>query len=489
MKNGIGFLFRSFLISGLIVGASACSDTPDSNDSVHNEITVRSLPWVEVQDFRLVDDLGREISIRGINARIEGLFDVTFDDGRIALEPIPEFSREDAEAMVRYGFNVMRLPINWSGMEPHEGQFSEAYFEKLDEVIQLSRDAGLYVLLDFHQDAWSKEIGEDGAPLWAIVPPPEQLLEGPLEDLAARRVSPQVLAAFQGFFENREGIQDRFLPAWERTIERYADSPEVIGFEPMNEPFVSHFDPSQQSLYDFYHKLLPPMRERDSRHALWMEPGLVRNFGNSAPLLDEPFPDDNIVYCPHIYPNAIDASTYEEWKAWLDVNYSNMREEAKSWGGALVVGEWGIHPDSPMAEAYIQAQQEAADEYSSGQMLWLWKEDSQDSWGFYDFDPDTGSWIVRENAVRLFSKPYAQAVPGKSLAHNFDPDTRVLSFSFESKGTEQGGILLYLPELWFDGVPTITVNGNTIGYERDASSQRALLDLDIQQGRFDVEVY
>lgn len=114
---------------------------------------MRSLPWVKVQDYRLVDDLGREISIRGINARIEGLFDVTFDDGRIALEPIPEFTRQDAEAMVRYGFNVLRLPINWSGMEPHEGEFSDTYFEKLDEVIQLSQDAGLYVLLDFHQDA------------------------------------------------------------------------------------------------------------------------------------------------------------------------------------------------------------------------------------------------------------------------------------------------------------------------------------------------
>lgn len=489
MNNSIGFLFRSFLISGLIVGTSACSDTPDSNGNIQNEVTVRSLPWVEARDYRLIDDLGREISIRGINARIEGLFDVTFDDGRIALQPIPEFTRQDAEAMVRYGFNVLRLPINWSGMEPHEGEFSDTYFEKLDEVIRLSRDAGLYVLVDFHQDAWSKEIGEDGAPLWAIVPPPEQLLEGPLEDLAARRVSPQVLAAFQGFFENREGIQDRFLPAWKRTVERYADRPEVIGFEPMNEPFVSHFDPSQQTLYDFYHKLLPPMRERNSRHALWMEPGVARNFGNSAPLLDEPFPDSNIVYCPHIYPNAVDATTYEEWKAWLDLNYSNMRAEANSWGGALVVGEWGIHPDSPEADAYIRAQQEAANEYSSGQMLWLWKEDSQDSWGFYDFDTDTQSWIVRENAVRRFSKPYVQAVPGKLLAQNFDPDTRVLSFSFESTGNEQGGVLLYLPELWFGGLPTILVNGNTIGYERDASSQRALLNLDAQQGRFDVEVY
>ncbi|CAA0079587.1 Uncharacterised protein [Halioglobus japonicus] len=491
MKVSLNSLLRACLVSAFVLGISACSDTSNNNDngSVEEEITVRSLPWVSAQDFRLVDDLGREISVRGINARIEGLFDVTFDDGRTALEPIPEFTREDAQAMVYQGFNVLRLPINWSGMEPHEGQFSQAYFEKLDEVIQLSREAGLYVLLDFHQDAWSKEIGEDGAPLWAIVPPPEELLEGPLEDLGERRFSAQVLAAFQGFFENTEGIQDRFLPVWKHLIGRYAAHPEVIGFEPMNEPFVSHFDPSQQSLYDFYYKLLPAMRELDNRHMLWMEPGVIRNYGISAPLLAEPFPDSNIVYCPHIYPLGIDATSYEDWQTWLATNFSNMRKEANSWGGALVLGEWGTHPDSPESEPYIQAMQEAADEFGSGQILWLWKEDSQGSWGFYDFDTASNSWVLRDSAARLFSKPYAQAVPGKLLTHNFDPQTKVLEFSFEATGNERAGVLLYLPELWFDGLPTILVNGSTIGYERDSSSQRALLDFDIQPGTYSIEVY
>lgn len=486
-------LLRAFLVIGFMLGIAGCSDTSNNSDkdeaAFQGEITVRSLPWVSARDFRLVDELGREIAIRGINARIEGLFDVTFDDGRTALEPIPAFTREDAQTMVYQGFNVLRLPINWSGLEPHEGEFSQAYFDKLDEVIALCREAGLYVLLDFHQDAWSKEIGEDGAPLWAIVPPPEQLLEGPLEDLGERRLSAQVLAAFRGFFENREGIQDRFLPVWERLIERYSAHPEVIGFEPMNEPFVTHFDPSQQSLYDFYHKLLPAMRALDDRHMLWMEPGVIRNYGISAPLLDEPFPDNNIVYCPHIYPLGIGATTYEDWRTWLTANFSNMRAEANSWGAALVVGEWGTHPDAPESEPYIQAMQDTADEFSSGQMLWLWKEDSQGSWGFYDFDTTTESWVLRDSAARLFSKPYAQAVPGKLLSHTFDPGTGALTFAFEATGSERGGMLLYLPELWFDGLPTVLVNGSSVGYERDSSSQRALVALDIQPGTYRVEVH
>ena len=489
LPTSIGARCRFFMLIVLLgFTLQACGSKGDE-DILQEDITVRSLPWISADDFRLVDALGREVSVRGINARIEGLFDVEFDDGRTALEPIPAFTLEDAQAMVRYGFNVLRLPINWSGLEPYEGQFSASYFDQLDQIIDLCRDAGLYVLLDFHQDAWSKEIGEDGAPLWAIVPPPEKLLEGPLDDLSARRFSTQVLNAYKGFFENREGIQDRFLPVWKRTIERYSQRNEIIGFEPMNEPLISHFDASQQPLYDFYEKLLVPLRALDSRHALWLEPDVVRNFGNSAPLLGSEFPDDNIVYCPHIYPAGANASTYLEWKDWLLENYRNMRREADSWGAALVVGEWGIHPDAEQAQGYIRAQQEAAEELSSGQMLWLWKEDSQGSWGFYNFNDASGSWIVRENAVKLVGKPYALAVPGVLLKHNFNPATKILTFSFEAQGGESGGPLLFLPEVWYQELPTILINGQSVGYERDSQSQRVLLDWRGQSGTFNVEVY
>ena len=36
--------------------------------------------------------------------------------------------------------------------------------------------------------------------------------------------------------------------------------------------------------------------------------------------------------------------------------------------------------------------------------------------------------------------------------------------------------LLYLPEVWFDELPTTRVKGNVVGYERDATSQRVLLE-------------
>src|SRR5690348_16414435 len=66
-----------------------------------------------VQDGRLVDGRGREITLRGVNARANGVLDVTFDDGRLPLQDVPVFDAGDAERMQALGFNLLRLPINW----------------------------------------------------------------------------------------------------------------------------------------------------------------------------------------------------------------------------------------------------------------------------------------------------------------------------------------------------------------------------------------
>src|SRR5262249_35607392 len=47
----------------------------------------------------LVDRHGNEVTLRGVNARAAGVFDVTFDDGRLPLEDIPGFDDGDAARM------------------------------------------------------------------------------------------------------------------------------------------------------------------------------------------------------------------------------------------------------------------------------------------------------------------------------------------------------------------------------------------------------
>src|SRR5688572_5756558 len=183
------------------------------------------------------DAEGRAVILRGINARVAGVFDVTFSDGREAVEEIPPFEAADAARMAELGFNLLRLPINWSAVEPVRGQYDKTYLDKIARVVDLCRAHGVLVLIDVHQDAWSKEIGEDGAPLWAIVPPPEKLLSGPLHDLGERRLSAQVTKAFISFFtQDANQMQDAFAAMLAEVARRFTGDQAVLGYEIFNEP-------------------------------------------------------------------------------------------------------------------------------------------------------------------------------------------------------------------------------------------------------------
>jgi len=445
-----------------------------------------SMPAIHVRNRRLVDDHGREWQLRGINARIEGLFDVTFDDGRTRVEPLPTFTADDARMMVKFGFNFLRLPISWSGLEPHEGEFSDAYLARLDHIVELCRQAGLYVLVDFHQDAYSKEIGEDGAPLWAIVPPPKMLLQGPLNDLDQRRLSAQVNLAFASFFDNRDSLQDRFLPAWRLVTGRYAGDSAIVGFEVMNEPVAYLTGDPEGQLLAFYEKAAAEMREVNPDQPLWLEPDVSRNISFAAPLLPAPFPDDQVVYCPHNYPLG-GATTLDGWKKLLHSSFLAMRTEADSWGAALHVDEWGANPVSPGSDVYIQAVQELAEEVHAGQAFWLWKENSQGFWGFFDFDAQTGSWSERPGAARTVGKPYVMAMPGQWLEHSFDTDTRLLQAHFQAAGGEAAP-LLFLPPSWYPDGVRVTLNGAVVQVHIDPASYRAQVPWQGQSGDFRLTV-
>ena len=432
---------------------TACTDSTPSKPN--------PLGWLHVENGRIVDEANREVMLRGMNARIEGIFDVTFSDGRTRLEPIPTFAQQDAEEMAAVGINFLRLPMNWSGIEPEEGEFNLQYLEQVDEIIEHCRNAGIYVLLDFHQDAYSKELGEDGAPYWAILPQTEFTLDGPLEDLDERRGSPVVLAAFENFFDNTQGLMDRFMPTVELVAARYADDSTVLGYESMNEPVAFHANDGINKLFNFYRQVTQTIRALDTKHTIWMEPDASRNF---LLVSDAPngFEDSNTVYTPHMYPPFSDTSEWDSAK-WIDeltYTYDRMLKEKEDWGAALVLGEWGANPRWDGSIPYIRASHSIFNQHLMGQSFWLWKENCQGFWGLYDHNEDDGSWTLNEMAAKEVGQPTVHAMPGIFKTLHFDPETARLSVELENQ--EAGWAQLFLPARWFPSNPIATLNGETL---------------------------
>lgn len=67
------------------------------------------------------------------------------------------------------GFTVLRLPVVWEALEPAgPGRHDEAYLAHVRALVALCTRHGLRVLVNPHQDLWSRFAGGSGAPLWTL---------------------------------------------------------------------------------------------------------------------------------------------------------------------------------------------------------------------------------------------------------------------------------------------------------------------------------
>lgn len=417
----------------------------------------------------LRDERGRIALLRGVNARVQGVFDVTFDDGRTPVEDIPPLTADDCRRMRALGFDHLRLPINWSGVEPQRDVFDEAYLDRVDAAVTCAADAGLLVVIDLHQDAYSKEIGEDGAPLWAIVPPPEMLLEGPLTDLDQRRTSTQVTRAFDSFFAagDPHGLQAEFLAMLEHVARRWADHPAVIGFEIFNEPTVGF------ALVDAFNiAAAAALRAAAPRKLVFFEPSAIRNFTDGVPTADAPFPVDGAVYAPHVYtfvfradPTALEQLT----PADLEPSVALARVEAEAWGTPLWIGEFGVGPRTPNADLWMGVQHALHDRYLASNAFWLWKEESQGAWGLFDWDPLAATWTERPQVVGWFQRVRASRLAGTVVENRWDRTTGRLRLEI-ARGSARGvPHEIFVPEARA-ATFTATCDGAPVTGARDAAS-------------------
>ncbi len=371
----------------------------------------------------LVDRDGRTVLLHGMNARVAGVFDVTFDDGRAPLEPIPAFNADDARRLRAIGFNALRLPINWSAIEPKDGGFDDAYLDRVAAVVEACNTAGLYVLLDLHQDAWSKEIGEDGAPLWAITPAPTTLLGGPLADLEARRLSKQVIAAFETFFgDSADGLRlrDRYAKMAAHVATRFANDATVVGLELFNEPIAI-----DATLPNVYAPMIAAVRAAAPTKLIFFEPSSTRNVLDKSPLGAGSL-GPGTVYAPHVYTLAFagdDTARNNVTKEGLRSSNASAREEAESYAAPLAITEFGFDPRQPSFARYVRWQLELQDEVHASSFYWVWREQSQAGWGLYDYDA-AGVATERPAVVAALTRVRLEAAAGRIVSVAYDADSK-----------------------------------------------------------------
>jgi endoglycosylceramidase len=131
--------------------------------------------------------------------------------------------------------NVIRLHVAWEGVEPAKGQYNYTYIKKLRDIAEMASKYDITVLLDAHQDLFSKKFCGEGFPDWAVkhaktfpAPLPVKLRRDEsgyplIEDclkqpFALFYLTRDVMKFQQDFFTNEDGLADSFAKMWVEVV-------------------------------------------------------------------------------------------------------------------------------------------------------------------------------------------------------------------------------------------------------------------------------
>lgn len=189
---------------------------------------------ISIQGEHFVDASGAKIIFRGYNLQAKAP----------PLQPVQR--AEDLDPLWQMGSNLLRLNFVWEAAEPEKGQYNEEYFRYYDQVIQWAWERGMYVLIDFHNNAFSRYAANgcgSGFPEWALSPDAtryEPALNGSCifaSSMMEAMLSEDNYRNWYDFMTDRHGVRERFFALTRRLANTYRDHPAVIGFD-LNEPMA-----------------------------------------------------------------------------------------------------------------------------------------------------------------------------------------------------------------------------------------------------------
>lgn len=294
--------------------------------------------WVLQEGYMLqLGELGQQHVIR---ARLTELAGSEKTEAFYRAWRANHVTKADIDAMGRWGFNSVRLPMHYDDLtlpadqEPIAGQdsWNEEGFRRIDDLLAWVKANGMYLILDLH-----------AAP------------GGQGTDLAISDRDPSKPSLWDSA-ENRR----KTVALWRRLAERYADEPAIGAYDLINEPNWDFEGPggghgceetTNAPLRSLMVEITAAIREVDERHMIVAEGNCWGN--NYRGVM--PAWDDNLVLSFHKYWNANDAASIADIVRLRDehdvpVWLGESGENSNTWfrdAIALVEGEgigWAFWP-------------------------------------------------------------------------------------------------------------------------------------------------
>jgi endoglycosylceramidase len=441
--------------AGVAPGAATALAAPAA--AVTDVVELR--PLTTSTDQRIVDDLGRDVLLRGANVNSLG----EYWQGVPTLPTTIAVTDADWAAMAANGMSVVRLLVTWSRIEPQRGQIDQAYLDLVDEHVRAAARHGIYSIIDMHQDAYSAFVattdpatcppgtqpgkGWDGAPEWATITDGASTCT-----TGDRYAAPAVSAAFTNFYENQDGIRDRFVATWGAVSARFAGRPEVAGFDFLNEPPATMPAAQLEPLYDaLLADGVAAIRTAETaagapfRHLIVVEPAV----GFADPSLGIVIPDparlglspEGFVAGPHNYAESIGLGGLDVSVEQLNQIYVDL---ATARGVPTWIGEYGYWNTEHTTLETIRRHARSDDALRLGGAWWQWRQSCGDphavEWNQGAVVAPGGTSVQlnllgcpantdlgpNDAFLDVLGRAYPRATPGRLHTLASDPDTEQL---------------------------------------------------------------
>jgi hypothetical protein len=150
-------------VAGIMAGLAICSAWPNAYPRYPGtgptSRAAGGLDELYSDGSAILGRQGRQVVLRGMN--VTGMLQAR------DIDPGAPPTTDDFARMHAFGFDVIRLAISRSRLEPQHGDFAQAYLQEIKQVVDLAARFGIYTVVDTHDIDWSYTLGGDGAPAWA----------------------------------------------------------------------------------------------------------------------------------------------------------------------------------------------------------------------------------------------------------------------------------------------------------------------------------
>lgn len=418
---------------------------------------------VYAEDNRFYNEEGKELLLQGINF-------VCKEKEKGYL--FPEYERHFKE-FAEKGFNLIRLGIFWDAVEPVPGKMDDDYLQKINQVIEEAEKNSLYVLIDMHQDLWSVKYG-DGAPEWATITDGAAHPTDCAMWFDAYLRSDAIIHAAEHFWKDDKaedgiGLMQHYVSMWEYIVRTIDYHENIIGYEPMNEPFMGSLARNTFGLaamktkekfpeFDFatMQGITPESQAYmgeivNSEFMKWDENILMPFYQKIEdairPLTEKALVSGGNIYCsasfttgisqvsgqegktwqiyaPHGYDSVVDSDNYENFSQENVIRlFADKRESQLRLQMPVIVGEWGAFPSKPFTNDLIDQMNLILEKY-------LW------SSTYWQYLPG----MEKDENYDALRRGYPVETTGVLKEYHYDRQKKQLEVRFE--GTD---ILCYLP--------------------------------------------